>query len=61
MEEKTMYLNQLKGILNRYPDSMECFIRDGKLICKYTTEFAKSELVIDIPLYTVITEGNENI
>ena len=44
----TMYLDQLKGILNRYPDSMECFIRDNKLICRESTNLVKSELVIDI-------------
>jgi hypothetical protein len=46
----TMYLDQLKGILNRYPDKMECFIRDNKLICKESTNLVKSELVIDIPV-----------
>jgi hypothetical protein len=54
-----MYLDQLKGILNRYPDSMECFIINNKLICRETTTLAKSELTIDIPV--CLHEDNEHV
>jgi hypothetical protein len=42
-------LDTLKSILSRYPDSMECFIRDNKLVCSERTNLVKSELVIEIP------------
>lgn len=45
-----LYLDTLKSILNRYPNTMECFIRDNKLICRESTNLVKSELVIDIPI-----------
>lgn len=44
-----LYVETLKSILNRYPDKMECFIRDNKLVCIESTNLVKSELVIDIP------------
>ncbi len=45
-----MYLDQLKAILNKYPDTMECFIRDNKLVCAELTNFVISEIEIAIPL-----------
>ena len=46
----SLCLSTLKSILNRYPDTMECIIRDNKLICRESTNLVKSELVIDIPI-----------
>jgi hypothetical protein len=47
----TLYLDQLKAILNKYPDTMECFIKNNKLVCKESTVLVKSEVKIDIPIY----------
>lgn len=47
----TLYLDQLKAILNKYPDTMECFIKNNKLVCKESTALVKSEVKIDIPIY----------
>lgn len=47
----TLYLDQLKAILDKYPDTMECIIKDNKLICREVSSLAKSELVINIPTY----------
>lgn len=55
----TLYLDMLKSILSRYTDTMECFIRDNKLICRESTDIVKSELTIDIPVHFTI--DNEHI
>lgn len=52
----TLCLSALKSILNRYPDTMECIIRDNKLICRERPILSKALKVMLIEWFNNIQE-----